>query len=249
MEPLIWHSEIRNVKDLKHWDKNPRKITKEAFAKLKERITKRGFHDVLKLDIDDTVLSGNRRQDALNDLKIEKVNVLVPNRKLTDKERDEIALESNKNDGTWDFDMLANEFELETLQDIGFSDGELGIELSEENPYTKKIEAPIYKPENTKPPIKELYDKERYAKLISEIRNSSLSQEEKDFLEMSATRHVVFNYQKIADFYAHSSKECQNLMENSALVIIDFEKAVELGYVNLSEEISNQYMEEHGNEE
>jgi hypothetical protein len=41
----------------------------------------------------------------------------------------------------------------------------------------------------------------------------------------------------------------QEHMENSALVIIDFEKAIELGYVRLSEEISAQYIEEYGNEE
>jgi len=38
----------------------------------------------------------------------------------------------------------------------------------------------------------------------------------------------------------------QNLMERSALVIIDFEKAIQLGYVRLSDEIRTQYMEEYG---
>ncbi len=35
-------------------------------------------------------------------------------------------------------------------------------------------------------------------------------------------------------------------MEKSALVIIDFEKAIQLGYVRLCEEIRNQYLEEYG---
>jgi hypothetical protein len=38
----------------------------------------------------------------------------------------------------------------------------------------------------------------------------------------------------------------QNLIERSALVIIDFEKAIQLGYVKLSEEIKNQYLQEYG---
>ena len=54
------------------------------------------------------------------------------------------------------------------------------------------------------------------------------------------------NYQLIADYYSHSSKEMQKLMEDSALVIIDFEKAIELGYVQLSKEIRTQYLEEYG---
>lgn len=37
----------------------------------------------------------------------------------------------------------------------------------------------------------------------------------------------------------------QELMENSALVIIDFDKAIEKGFVKLSEEIANQYKEDY----
>ena len=38
----------------------------------------------------------------------------------------------------------------------------------------------------------------------------------------------------------------QHLMERSALVIIDFEKAIELGYVKLCDDIRNQYLEDYG---
>ncbi len=138
-EKIEWHSEVRNVKDLKHWDKNPRTITKANFDKLKERIIKRGFHDVLKIDLHDTILSGNQRQDALISLGIEKVNVLVPNRELTEQEKDEIALESNRNDGKWDFDILANQFQIETLQDIGFTEKELGIDFTPPKPEDDEV--------------------------------------------------------------------------------------------------------------
>ena len=53
-----------------------------------------------------------------------------------------------------------------------------------------------------------------------------LPEKEKQFLMAAASRHIVFHYSKIANFYAHSSKECQELMEKSALVIIDFNKAI-----------------------
>ena len=119
-------------------------------------------------------------------------------------------------------------------------------ENNEENKYTAKIEAPIYEPKNKKPHILELVDKEKTKRLLREIDNSLLSIDEKNFLIDAARRHNVFNYEKIADYYAHSSKEMQNLMEKSALVIIDFEKAIQLGYVQLSKEIQNQYLEEYG---
>lgn len=111
--------------------------------------------------------------------------------------------------------------------------------------YSNKIETPIYEPKNKKPHILELCDKSKTHRLIKEIEQSSLPYDEKMFLIDAARRHNVFNYEKIADYYAHSSKEMQSLMEKSALVIIDFEKAIELGYVKLCEDIRKQYLEEY----
>ena len=115
--------------------------------------------------------------------------------------------------------------------------------------YSKKIEAPIYEPKNKKPHLLELLDKSKTHRLMRKIDCSKLPIEEKTFLMDAARRHNVFNYEKIADYYAHSSKEMQDLMEESALVIIDFEKAIQLGYVKLCEEIRNQYLQEYPDEE
>ena len=115
-----------------------------------------------------------------------------------------------------------------------------------EKKYSSKIQAPIYEPKNKKPHILELINKEKTHRLIREIDNSNLSIEDKTFLMDAARRHNVFNYEKIADYYANSNKEMQNLMEKSALVIIDFEKAIQLGYVKLCDEIKTQYLEEYG---
>jgi hypothetical protein len=120
------------------------------------------------------------------------------------------------------------------------------LEDQGENKYTTKIDAPIYEPKNQKPHILELYDNQKTKRLIREIDQSSLPTEEKMFLVDAARRHTIFNYEKIADYYANSSKEMQHLMERSGLVIIDFEKAIEYGYVKICEDIRNQYLEEYG---
>lgn len=117
---------------------------------------------------------------------------------------------------------------------------------NEEQKYSTKIESPIYEPKNQKPHILELVDKSKTQRLIREIQESNLDEDEKKFLIDASQRHMVFNYEKIADYYSHSSKEMQNLMEKSALVIIDFEKAIQLGYVKLCDEIRTQYLEEYG---
>lgn len=116
----------------------------------------------------------------------------------------------------------------------------------EDQKYSSKIQSPIYEPKNQKPHIIELCDKSKTHRLMQEIENSNLPYEEKIFLLDAARRHTVFNYEKIADYYAHASKEMQHLMERSALIIIDFDKAIEYGYVKMCDEIRKQYLEEYG---
>jgi len=110
--------------------------------------------------------------------------------------------------------------------------------------YTKNIKAPTYEPSNKKPHLIELLDSTKTKQLIREIEDSTAEPEEKAFLIEAARRHSVFNYEKIADYYAHSPIEVQHLMERSALVIIDFEKAIHNGFVKLCEKIKEQYIEQ-----
>jgi hypothetical protein len=131
------------------------------------------------------------------------------------------------------------------MKQINLFGQEFAINENEQK-YSSKIEAPIYEPKNKKPHILELHDKSKTHRLMKEIENSNLSYDEKMFLMDAARRHTVFNYEKIADYYANSSKEMQHLMERSALVIIDFEKAIEYGYIKLCDEIRKQYLEEYG---
>ena len=117
---------------------------------------------------------------------------------------------------------------------------------SELDKYTRNIQAPIYEPKGEKPAINELYDETRTNELLAEIESSELPESEKEFLRVAARRHTILNYKRIAEYYAHSAQNVQALMENSALVIIDFDRAIELGYVKLSEQIAAQYHKDYG---
>jgi hypothetical protein len=114
--------------------------------------------------------------------------------------------------------------------------------------YTQGIKTPIYEPKNKQPNILILVDKFKASNLIWEIEKSNVTPEEKVFLIEAAKRHNVFNYSLIADYYAHASEEMQKLMEKSALVIIDFNKAIENGYVKLTQDIAEQYIEDNKND-
>lgn len=115
----------------------------------------------------------------------------------------------------------------------------------QEQKYSNKIEAPIYQPSHMKPHIMSLCDPTKTKRLILDIDNSDLPDDEKEFLRRAAWRHTVFNYERIADYYAHATPLMQHFMEESALVIIDFDKAIELGFVRLCDDIREQYLEEY----
>jgi hypothetical protein len=119
-------------------------------------------------------------------------------------------------------------------------------EAKTETSYTSKINIPNYEPKNKKPHLLELLDDSKTKRIIQQVKNSDLPDEEKAFLIEAAKRHSVFNYQKIADYYSHASKEMQELMERQALVIIDFDKAYQYGYVKLAHELANQYFDTDG---
>lgn len=109
--------------------------------------------------------------------------------------------------------------------------------------YTKKIQAPIYTPKGEKPALEQLVDRSKTDQLLDEISAAKIPEEIKSFLYYAAARHMVFNYERIAEYYAHAPAPVQDLMEKSALVIIDFQKAIELGFVALSEALAEAYKE------
>ena len=107
-------------------------------------------------------------------------------------------------------------------------------EVDSNSHYTKKIQVPQYLPSDVAPELFELVDKSKYTKLMANISVANIPEEDKEFLRLAATRHLAFNYAKIADYYAHADKPIQELMEQSALVIIDVDDAIANGYVKLS---------------
>ena len=115
------------------------------------------------------------------------------------------------------------------------------FEIKTGGDYTSAINLPTYEPRGKQPHILELCDTSKSQRLIQEINASNLPEGEKKFLIEAAKRHNVFHYEKIADYYANASKEMQQFMERSALVVIDFNKAYAFGYIQLAQDMANQY--------
>lgn len=113
--------------------------------------------------------------------------------------------------------------------------------------YSRLIQPPLYVPTGPQPPLSTLYATSRTDALLHAIATSSLPDDEKHFLSLAAHRHVIFHYKSIAEYYAHATPEMQRLMEDSALIILDFHRALELGYVQLAQAIAQQYLNESPN--
>lgn len=115
---IKWTPEIRQVSALKQWEKNPRKISPDAHDRLKEKVQREGMHQVLTIDQDGTVLSGNQRLEILRELGVLDVWCMIPERVLTEDERERVALESNVHEGRWKIEMLRT-FDQPKLVDMG----------------------------------------------------------------------------------------------------------------------------------
>lgn len=226
---------------------NPRIIKDAKFQKLVRSIQE--FPEMLDLrpivvDEDMVVLGGNMRLKACIAAGLKEVPIKVAE-SLTSEQKAEFIIKDNASYGEWDWDLLANEWEASDLSDWAIDIPFDSEPKESENEYTQKIDAPTYEPTGDKPEIVELYKIDKYNDLVREIDHSGVPNDIKTFLKVAAGRHIVFDYENIAEFYAHADKATQDLMEKSALVIIDFNKAIEYGFTRLNEKVQDQYTKDY----
>lgn len=263
--------ELEHIDDLVPYARNARKHSDKAVARLVKIIKELGWTSPILKDEDGIVAGHKRRLAALSiygsggTIKLpggqELPEGMVPVIDVTgwsEEQRRAYILADNQTtlESEWDGEML--KLELSWLQEsggdtelAGFSGADLkkalnlkGGDASGHN-YTRKIEAPIYEPKGDTPAPEELYDRTKTKELQREIMEANLPADVSAFLEAAAERHTVFNFRRIADFYAAADAETQALMERSALVIIDFNQAIENGFVRLTENLGKLVARDH----
>ena len=142
MTEITWTTEQRKLGDLIPWPRNPRQITKDQARRLSESLDEFGQVQTIAISPDNQILDGHQRQ--LVWAASEKwgpdldVDVRVASRALTEKEREKLAVYLHKGAaGEWDFDVLANEFELGELLEWGFTEYDFqlaGVDWGEDEP-------------------------------------------------------------------------------------------------------------------
>jgi hypothetical protein len=236
------------VAELKLLPGNPRRGNIDAVAKSLERF---GQRKPVTVTADGTVTAGNHTLQAARQLGWTHIAVVTEDD--DDRTAKAWALADNRIGDLGEYDdadllaMIESVGDEDLLYDASYDAGIISDLLagmedrgSEDN-YVRSIEPPVYEMKGEKPEVDDLTDIGYYQELVTEISASGVDEDVKEFLMAAAERHVKFNFSTIAEFYAHADGETQGLMERSGLVIIDFDKAIENGFIRLSERIADQF--------
>lgn len=118
----------KNLKDIKPYDKNPRK-NDNAVEQVANSIASFGFKVPIVIDKDNVIVCGHTRYKAVKKLGLDKVPCIIAD-DLTDEQIKAYRLADNKvsEKSEWDFDLLGEE--LNNIFDIDMSD--FGFDLIEE---------------------------------------------------------------------------------------------------------------------
>lgn len=256
---------IKKLEDIVPDPKNANKGTERGLAMVEQSLRENGAGRSIVTDKNGVVIGGNKTLESAASIGMEVQVVKSDGKKLIVVQRDDLDLMKDDNARRlayadnrssqlgleWDLDQI--QLDIDEGIDLSgvFTDKELEIMIDDsdiglsEN-YNRKITAPIYEPKGDKPEISELYDSAKTERMNQIIRDADISDDIKAFLHIASSRHTVLDFHNIAEYYAHAPIEIQELMEQSALVIIDFDKAIENGFVQMSKSIANLVEEDYG---
>jgi site-specific DNA-methyltransferase (adenine-specific) len=109
------------VSEIKLNPNNPRLIKDDKFTKLVQSI--KDFPEMLDIrpivvNSDMVILGGNMRFKACKEAGLKEVPIIVADN-LTEEQQREFLIKDNTSGGEWDFEMLANEWDVEQLEEWG----------------------------------------------------------------------------------------------------------------------------------
>jgi hypothetical protein len=237
----ITNPEIRKMKttDLIPAKYNPRTIDDKALNGLNNSMEKFGIVEpIIWNKRTKNVVGGHQRLKILLSHNIEEVDVVIVDLPEDEEKALNIALNNPHIQGEFNEGLQELLGEIRNNNNALFLDLNLD-ELLEDTKdiserYSKKIETPIYKITGAMPDIKDLYKDVRTKELLEKIDKAQIDPTIKEFLKLAAQRHTVFHYENIAEYYAHQSPEVQELMEDCTLVIIDYNRAIEQGFIDFA---------------
>ena len=112
---------ITKISEVKLNPNNPRLIKDDKFIKLVQSI--KDFPEMLDIrpivvNADMVILGGNMRFKACKEAGLKEVPIIIADN-LTEEQQREFLIKDNTSGGEWDFEMLANEWDVDLLDDWG----------------------------------------------------------------------------------------------------------------------------------
>lgn len=209
------------VSAIKSNPKNPRLCKDDKFKKLVKSI--KDFPEMesvrpIVVNKDMIILGGNMRYKAMIECGYKEVNVEVVD--WSEEKQNEFIIKDNVSFGSNDWDILANEWDMELLEDWG-----MDLPLQSETDKLSLVEFEnIYFEPTKKPNINliDCIDTELYNKKIYEIEKSLLSEEQKNVLKLFAQRFLKIDFENVANYYFfNASNDEQLIIERLRLVLTD----------------------------
>lgn len=250
-KPVKPKSAPEHIKDLKPDPENLRLHNPRNVGMIRDALGEVGAARSIVIDETNTVLAGNATLEAAGEAGITKLQVVdadgetivaVRRTGLTARQKKRLAAFDNRTAelATWDTTNVADLLAADAKAFEGmFAEDEIAqlLGTDNDNTYTSKTVSPVYTPKGERPPLTALVDHQKADELLAGIDAAKLPEGVTQFLKLAAERHTVFNFRQIAEFYCHADAKVQDLMERSGLVIIDFKKAIEYGFVYMTEKL------------
>ena len=238
------------LNQLKSNPNNPRLIKDDKFKKLvnslrefPEMMEKRPMVCVTDTDGKLYPLGGNMRLKALQELKYKEIPdawIMLAD-EWSEEKRKEFTIKDNVGFGEWDWDTLANEWNVEELTEWGLDIPMLNDkDEQQEIEDLFSIELPFYTPSEDLPNVNDLADVSKTKELNSQIDLLKIDDELKEILKIRASFFTDFDFQKIADYYAQQTQDVKNLFEQLGMVILAPKEALKRGFINLKNEITDE---------
>ena len=128
------------ISEIKLNPNNPRLIKDDKFKKLVKSIQE--LPEMLEIrpivvNAEMVVLGGNMRLKACKEVGMIEIPIIIADN-LTEEQQREFLIKDNVSGGEWDFEMLANEWDVEQLEDWGLDVPEIEKE-SQQKEQTEKL--------------------------------------------------------------------------------------------------------------
>ena len=200
---------------------NPRTISKENYRKLVKSLAE--FPEMLNarpivVNEDRVILGGNMRFRACKEAGLKEVAVYVAS--WSEVKQKQFVVKDNVSFGEWNFDVLANDWEIEELQELAIhiptiKNTELLSEL--------KYDPVYYEPEKIVDiKLNDCIDLDKFNAKMKALDEYNLSETQKDILKMFAYRYIKIDFESVANYYYfNASDEEKKAIERLRLVLTD----------------------------